>query len=187
MGRLTELDHRLFTYLNTYWHNELFDNILPIMRHANFWVPLYLFLLVFVIQNGKQNVFQWILVCAAMVTFSNYLSSDIIKENFFRIRPCNDPSLIPPARLLLSYRPQSSSFISSHAANHWTMAIFFYMTLKKFIGRKAFLFFAWAILICYAQVYVGVHYPFDVLAGAIVGIVFGYLCGYLANRYFPLA
>ncbi|MEO7443898.1 MAG: phosphatase PAP2 family protein [Ferruginibacter sp.] len=187
MQKLKALDRVMFSYLNGSWHNPVFDYALPIMRHAYFWAPLYLFILVLVLQNSRKNVLLWLLFTALVVTLSDYISSDLIKENFFRLRPCNDLTLVPPARLLLSYRPQSSSFISSHAANHFCIAMFFFLTLKNLMGKYGLWLFAWAAFICYAQVYVGVHYPLDVIAGAIVGIVFGYLCGTLANRYFPLA
>lgn len=129
----------------------------------------------------------WACFAAVTVIVSNYISSDIIKENFFRLRPCNNNNLVPPARLLLGYKPLNSSFVSSHASNHFAMAVFFYKTLKGHIGKWAWLFFAWAIIIVYAQVYVGVHYPLDVICGAIVGIVFGYLSAYSFNQKYSLA
>jgi undecaprenyl-diphosphatase len=77
-------------------------------------------------------------------------------------------------RFLLSYKPQSSSFTSSHATNHFALAAFFYFTLKKYFNKWGLLFFCWAFMICYAQVYVGVHYPFDVICGGIIGFSIGY-------------
>lgn len=86
----------------------------------------------------------------------------------------------------MKYRPQSSSFTSSHAANHFAMAVFFYCTLSKHIGKWALLFFVWAAVIAYAQVYVGVHYPIDVACGGLIGIVFGYLSARLFNKFYGL-
>jgi undecaprenyl-diphosphatase len=86
----------------------------------------------------------------------------------------------------VGYRPQSSSFTSSHAANHFGMAIFLYLTLKNDFGKWPLLFFLWAFSISFAQVYVGVHYPLDVTCGALIGILIGYLCGKSFNRNYGL-
>ncbi|MEQ1554224.1 MAG: phosphatase PAP2 family protein, partial [Ferruginibacter sp.] len=106
-------------------------------------------------------------------------------ENIFRLRPCNDHTLRDTFTLLIGYRPQSSSFTSSHATNHFAMAAFFFYTLKQYFGKFSVLFFIWAALICFAQVYVGVHFPLDVICGGIIGFIFGYLCATSFNkRYF---
>jgi undecaprenyl-diphosphatase len=115
------------------------------------------------------------------------ISSDLIKENFFRIRPSNDPELISSARVLLSYRPQSSSFTSSHAFNHFALAAYFYFTLHKDLGKWTGLFFFWAFIIIYAQVYVGVHFPLDVITGGLIGFLFGYLSSRSFNKTYGLA
>ena len=187
MQQLLQFDKHFFYLINTKWQNSLFDIIMPLLRHANFWVPLYLFLFVFALANFRKNVFWWACFAGATVILTDFVSSDIIKENIFRLRPCNDNSLIPAARLLLSYKPQSSSFTSSHACNHFALAVFFYQTLKNHIGKWAYIFFLWAIIIIYAQVYVGVHFPLDVISGALVGIVFGYLSTYIFNKKYLLA
>ena len=89
-------------------------------------------------------------------------------------------------RVLVNYRPQSFSFTSSHAFTHFAMATFFYLTLKKYLGNWMLLAFAWAAIIAYAQVYVGVHFPADVVGGAVFGILVGYLLGKLFNKQFGL-
>jgi undecaprenyl-diphosphatase len=87
----------------------------------------------------------------------------------------------------VGYRPQSSSFTSSHAANHFGMAMFIYTTFKTRFPKWPALFFVWAFLISFAQVYVGVHYPLDITAGALIGILIGYLSGRSFNRTYGLA
>ena len=182
MDKLLQLDKQFFQAINGRWHNGLFDAVMPFIRNSNFWIPLYLFLLLFAIFNFKKNLWWWIFFAAGTVIISNFISSDIIKENILRLRPCNDPQLAGTVRVLVTYRPQSSSFTSSHATNHFAMATFFYFTLKKFMGKWVLLFFAWASLICYAQVYVGVHFPLDVISGGLIGFVFGYLSARSFNR-----
>lgn len=186
MDKLLQLDKQLFRLINGEWHNSLFNTIMPFLRNANFWLPLYLFLLLFALFNFKKNTWWWVFFAAGTVILSNFLSSDIIKENIFRIRPCNDPELADSVRVLVNYRPKSSSFTSSHAMNHFAMAAFFYFTLKKIIAQWGLLFFFWAFLICYSQVYVGVHFPLDVSAGGLIGFVFGYLSARSFNKNYEL-
>lgn len=129
----------------------------------------------------------WAIIAGCTATLSNFISSDIIKENIWRVRPCNDPLLADNIRLLLSYKPQSSSFTSSHAVNHFALAAYFYYTLKDHIGRWSLIFFVWAFAIIYAQVYVGVHFPLDVLCGGLIGFILGYLPARNFNRNYGLA
>ncbi|HXB43087.1 MAG TPA: phosphatase PAP2 family protein, partial [Puia sp.] len=101
------------------------------------------------------------------------ISSSLIKGLIFRFRPCQDPVVSQYARVLVSYCPQSSSFTSSHACNHFSAAMFIFLTLKH-TSNWWRLIFLWAFAISYSQVYVGVHYPLDVLGGIIVGCIVGY-------------
>jgi len=186
MNKLLQLDKELFKTINSSWHNEVFDTWMPFVRNSNIWLPLYLFLLVFALCNFKKNTWGWIFFAAGTVIISNFISSDLIKQNIFRLRPCNDPGLADSIKVLVTYRPQSSSFTSSHATNHFAMAAFFYFTLNKFIGKWALLFFLWAFSICYAQVYIGVHFPLDVISGGLIGFVFGYLAARSFNKNYDL-
>jgi undecaprenyl-diphosphatase len=187
MDDLLRFDQQFFYLINGKWHNAFLDSVLPVIRTSQLWVPLYLFLLVFMLVNFGTRAIWWIVFVALTAVLSDFISSDIIKANFFRLRPCNDPDLIPQARTLLGYRPKSSSFTSSHATNHFTLATFFYFTLKQYIGAWGWLFFVWASIIIYSQVYVGVHYPLDVLAGAAVGMALGYLSARSYNKQYKLA
>ena len=186
MEKILAFDRQLFTKLNNEWHSPFFDAFFPILRTSQTSYVLYIFLAVFVLVNGRKNQVWWLLFFAATATLTNFISSDLIKENIIRLRPCNDDSLVPPARFLLSYRPQSSSFTSSHAVNHFGLAAFFYYTLRLYFRKWALLFFLWAATICYAQVYVGVHYPLDVVAGAGIGYLFGYLSARSFNKHYGL-
>lgn len=187
MQQLLQTDKYLFRLINSEWHNSFLDTTLPLIRNQYLWFPFYLFMALFVLINFKKNAWLWIIFVAAVAILTDFISSDLIKENIFRLRPCNDPAMADGLRFLVSYRPQSSSFTSSHAANHFGMASFFYFTLRRYIGSWVWAFFAWAFIICYAQVYVGVHYPLDVIAGALVGFLFGYLPARAFNKNYSLA
>ncbi|MBS1497363.1 MAG: phosphatase PAP2 family protein [Bacteroidetes bacterium] len=186
MHKLIEADRALFYVLNGKWHNSFFDWLMPFVRNSMTWIPLYLFLLLFVAVNYKKDRWWWLAIAAATAIISDAISSDIIKENIWRTRPCSDPTLGDTVRFLLNYRPQSSSFTSSHAFNHFSMASYFYYTLKGKMGKWALLFFAWAGIISYAQVYVGVHFPIDVICGGLIGFVLGYLSAKSFNKNYEL-
>ena len=173
MNALLNLDRSLFRLLNGRWHNPLFDAVLPVARTSITWLPLYLFLLLFILYNFRRR--GWIVlysVCTAALT--DTFSSTIIKNLVYRQRPCSDPDLAGQVRFIVNYCPISSSFTSSHAANHFGLATFLYFVLRPVIGGWAAAGFVWAGLIAYAQIYVGVHYPLDVSGGALVGIATGW-------------
>lgn len=187
MDYLIQLDKYLFRQINNHWHTGIADSLMPFIRQAHTWYPFYIFLCVFVFSNFRKNTWWWLVFAAGTAVLTNFISSDIIKENIFRLRPCNDPLMEDGLRVLVNYRPQSSSFTSSHATNHFGLAMFLHMTLKKFIGRWTYGFFAWATIIIYAQVYVGVHYPADVAGGAVIGMLFGYLTARSYNNQYGLS
>jgi membrane-associated phospholipid phosphatase len=186
MQSLLAKDLALFRLINNQWHNDFFDAVLPWIRVAEFWYPVYFFLILFVLINFKQTGWRWILLAALTAILTNFISSDLIKENVHRLRPCNNPALADWARVLVLYRPQSSSFTSSHAANHFGLATFLFITLRNVMGKWALLFFVWAASICYAQLYVGVHYPLDILGGTLVGLLVGVITGTLFEKRFGL-
>jgi membrane-associated phospholipid phosphatase len=186
MQSIIQFDSSFFRLINGQWHNAFFDWLMPWLRNSSVWVPLYLFILLFAAINYKKNAGWFILFAVLTAIMSDFISSTLIKSNFFRLRPCNDSSLADSIRVLVGYRPQSSSFTSSHAVNHFALATYLYITLKKQLGKKMLWWFAWAFSIAYAQVYVGVHYPLDVICGAIIGILIGYLPGQLVNKRYIL-
>lgn len=183
MEQLLALDRSFFRLIHSGCKNDFFDSFFPVFRNSVTWVPLYLFLLVFALANYKKNAGWWILIAIATASASDFISSDLIKGNIFRLRPCHDPSL---ATLLVSYCPQSSSFTSSHAMNHFSLASFLFFTLRDVPAVWRRLFFIWAALICFGQVYVGVHFPLDVIAGGILGYFFGYIVAKLFNSHYGL-
>lgn len=168
------IDKRLFILINGVLTNSFFDSIFPVWREAQTWYPLYLFLLVFTIINfGKKA--GWLLFFFVLtIAICDQLSSGIIKDWVARPRPCSTPDLAGHVRLLLNRCPGSGSFTSSHATNHFGMAVFIIHTFKNFLQKEKYALYLWAASICYAQVYVGVHYPLDVIGGALLGSLIGY-------------
>jgi membrane-associated phospholipid phosphatase len=178
--KIDKIDHALFSKINGEWHNSFFDAVFPFTRESIFWAPLYFFLALFVIINFKKYGWWWALFLILNVAVSDFVNSSLI---FFRVRPCHDPLLADSIRFLVKYCPGSSGFTSSHAANHFAAAMFIFATLKHKVNRKWLaLIFLWALIPCYAQLYVGVHFPTDILGGIFAGLILGYLMAYIFNR-----
>jgi undecaprenyl-diphosphatase len=167
-------DRWLIKHINQDWGNPVFDAVLPFVRETGVWLPLYLFLSLFVTMNFGSKGLWWILAFILTAAVADIMSSQIIKQTVMRTRPCQDPIVGPQLRFFINYCPGSSSFTSSHATSHFAQAAFFYFTLRN-VWRQAWVFFIWAFIISYTQVYVGVHYPFDVLCGGILGCGIGFI------------
>ncbi len=178
---LNTIDHQLFLLINRGLVNNFFDFLLPLMRSRFFWAPLYLFLIVYILKTN--NTRRGLLTIGfLLITFAltDFVSAGIFKETFQRLRPCNEPEFMAYVRNIVGCG-SGYSFVSSHATNHFGLAIFLglYFNDKKWIGRA---FIIWAAVISFSQVYVGVHFPFDVLAGMFLGIGLAYLSYYIYHR-----
>jgi len=174
MEWLLELDKYLFVLINQSWETDWQNFLLPWWRNKLFWVPMYVFLLFFLFQNfGKQ---AWYLVIGLILTviIADTLSSQVMKKTIRRPRPCHQVEEGPPVHLLI---PCGSgySFTSSHATNHFAVSGFLFFALGRRLRHRPWWLILWAASIAYAQVYVGVHYPLDVIAGGLLGWLIGSL------------
>jgi membrane-associated phospholipid phosphatase len=177
------IDRKLFFIVNKQWSNPFFDGLLPYLRESGIWVPLYLFFIVFALVNFGKKGWWWILGAICTAALSDMVSSSLIKGNIMRLRPCQNLEIAHQLRFLVNYCPRSSSFTSSHATNHFAFAMFVVATMKQFTSPWLNLLFVWAASICYAQVYVGVHYPLDVTSGAILGCLLGAMTAKIYNKF----
>ena len=184
---LEQFDRWLFQKINGQWTNPFFDFISLFLRQSNLWMPLYLFLFVFVAINFKRNWLWWIIFFVCTVALTDMTGTQVFKHVFKRLRPCNDPAFASYVRLLLKDCAGGYSFVSNHAANHFGMATFFYFTLRHGLPKWSWIAWAWAFAISYAQIYVGIHYPLDVVCGALIGVLFGLSMAMFFNRKFGFA
>lgn len=173
-GSLKEADTALFYLVNNKLSFSKIDDLMLLLRQAYTWIPLYLFFFLFFYWNCKKYFLA--IVALSLVTFalSDFTSASIIKPFIGRLRPCHDPAL----QLTINNIAGCGGVYgmpSTHAANHFGIATFWYMAIKYTLNQKWLWLFAWAFIICYAQVYVGVHFPGDVIVGGLLGAAIGYL------------
>ena len=186
-----QADQNLFVLINSKLTNPILDKVYPWWREGNTWVPLYVFLLAFMFFNFGKKTWPWLAFALLNILISDQVSSSLIKPYFMRLRPCSDPEMQFQVRLLLDHCSGGYSFTSSHATNHFGFAVFITQTVKPYLSNYKWLFFLWAASISYGQIYVGVHYPLDILFGALLGCGLGFMVSSVYNRriavYFPLA
>lgn len=182
MDQLLQLDLRVFELINQQGHFPFFDWLMPYWREKSFWIPLYLVLTGFVIYRFRRSAVLFLLMAIATIGVADTVSSRIVKPTVQRLRPCNDPQVKENVALLIPCGP-GYSFTSSHATNHFALATFLALTLGMRYRRMIVPLYLWAFSIAYGQVYVGVHYPLDILAGGLLGIV----CGWIVYRLYLFA
>lgn len=187
MEIVQRLDELLLRQINVEWHNQFFTWLMPFLRSTEIWVPMYVFMILLVVFNISKNGVWWMLFAIATVAVTDIFTAQVLKENIHRLRPCNDAQVQQWLQLVPGLRtPRSFSFASSHAANHFGIATYFAISMRALLGNWRWLLLVWAGAICYAQLYIGVHYPSDILAGAIIGFATGSLLGRTQTKYYPL-
>jgi undecaprenyl-diphosphatase len=173
METLLHWDNLLFHWINYNWGNPVFDVIFPAIRNKFFWFPLYVLVISWIIFNHKARYALLILSFLGLSIFaSDTISSRLIKSQVQRPRPCHVLYMNPQVVERVSCG-SGFSFPSSHAANHFCMAAFIVSVFGKEMRRWKNWWWVWASLISIAQVYVGIHYPLDIVGGALLGLIVG--------------
>jgi len=177
---LIELDKVLFVFFNSLGH-ESFDFIWLLITNKKFSIPLYIFLLIYLYKKFSTNDFlKYLLIVAFLILFTDQISG-FFKDYFQRLRPCHDPEINSYIRIVKKGCGGLYGFFSSHAANTFALATFYYLLLGKYSHFFKFLF-VWALFVSYSRIYVGVHFPIDVLFGICFGILSGYIFSLIASK-----
>jgi len=181
---IQQFDVELFLKIHRGLSNVFFDWLMPLLRNRFFWSPLYLFIIIFCIKQYKKTGYYIIGMLLFTFAMGDLIASRVIKPFVDRVRPCNDISLANDIIHRVACG-SGKSFPSAHATNHFAIAFFlifiFYSRWKPILPIGIF----WAAIISFAQVYVGVHYPVDVAAGALLGISIGFICSLIFKKLQP--
>ncbi len=171
---LTRADRELFYIINQQWNYVPLTNIMLLLRQPFTWIPAYLFFLLFFFTNCRRYIVPIVLLSMLTFALTDFTSATILKPIIGRLRPCHDPSI-----QFIINNPAGCgglfSMPSSHASNHFGLSTLWFLIIRHTLNRNWYWLFLWALIIGYSQVYVGVHFPGDILAGAFLGISVGSL------------
>ncbi|QNF35185.1 phosphatase PAP2 family protein [Adhaeribacter swui] len=175
LDKLKQLDHEWFLAINGY-HSSFWDPIMIAISDRWFWIPFYALLVAFLIFRFRRQSILMFLAVALSLIAADGISSRFIKPYFARLRPCHDASLSETINIVAGCGGKFG-FLSSHAANTFAIAMLFALMLPERYRYFKIFAFVWAIVISYSRVYLGVHFPGDVLGGAVLGILLGFIFG----------
>ena len=173
-----EFDTRIFLFLNGL-HLDWLDPVMTFISGEWTWIPFYAILLFLVIRKYKWQSVWIVLGITALILCSDQLSAHFFKPVFQRPRPCHDELIKDLVYLPNGHCGGAYGFISSHACNVFALATFLTHVLKPYFPKLGWIMFIWAVLVAYSRIYMGVHYPGDVIAGALIGMLLGFLVGKL--------
>ncbi|MEO6190259.1 MAG: phosphatase PAP2 family protein [Saprospiraceae bacterium] len=181
INQLLWLDHSVFEWIQIHLHNDLINNFIIGFRDKMFWVPLYITLIGWIFLFHKKTVWIIVLCTIVLIALTDQLNSNILKKAIKRDRPCRELYFKDHFSPLIDCSG-GYSFPSTHAANHMALGLFFFFILRDSLPKARYFMLFWPILIGFAQVFVGVHFPIDVIAGWLVGLITGSLVYFLFKK-----
>jgi len=169
---LIHADINLFLTLNGF-HNTFFDTIMYWVSNRWIWIPLYVWIFFRLTRLYEKKVIRIILFIILFITASDQISSRVIKNFVERPRPCHEAALEGRVHIVNNYCGGEFGFVSSHAANCFALLSFLFLLTRKKEKLMIKILLAWAIIVSYSRIYLGVHYPGDIICGALSGIFIG--------------
>ena len=163
---LNSIDTQMFLLINGA-HSGFWDTVMWRISGKIEWIPLYLFIIWMLIRKFQWKTLWILLAVALLITLSDQASVHLFKNVFERLRPCHQPDLVGQVHVVRDHCGGMYGFVSSHAANTFALAVLTGLLLRNTYYWTGILF--WALLVGYSRVYLGVHYPGDILFGAILG------------------
>lgn len=173
-SKIQDMDMQVLSLFNGS-DNIMLDQMVQILTSGLTWIPLYV-MLFFVVMRNNETMGQIALVVGSAifcVLFADGLVDGIIKQLAERWRPSNDPTFKYMVQVVDDIRPKGYSFCSAHAANTMSLAVFFSLLIRS--KMLTITLAIWSLINCWTRLYLGVHYPSDILCGMIIGIIVGIL------------
>lgn len=173
-SKIQDMDMQVLSLFNGS-DNIMLDQMVQILTSGLTWIPLYV-MLFFVVMRNNETMGQIALVVGSAifcVLFADGLVDGIIKQLAERWRPSNDPTFKYMVQVVDDIRPKGYSFCSAHAANTMSLAVFFSLLIRSKMLTVTLVI--WSLINCWTRLYLGVHYPSDILCGMIIGIIVGIL------------
>ena len=182
---LSQLDTQIFLTFNGL-HSDFFDSFMKLFTGRFIWIPLYVALAAVILHVCRwQKALVYLLAIGAAIALTDQTCATLIRPAVERLRPSNPENpLSQLAYIVGGYRGGSYGFPSCHSANSFALAAFISLLFPR--RRMVLFILAWAILNSYTRLYLGVHYPGDLLVGAVIGSSFGALCYLAAARIAPI-
>jgi undecaprenyl-diphosphatase len=174
--QILKYDTELFLYLNNLGTTP-WDSFWLIVTEKLTFIPLYALLLFLLYRKyGVKPLIAFVVIVTLMITFTDQITN-VFKRGFMRPRPCGEADLIDQMRFI-AVRCGKYGFFSGHSSNSMAAAVFAGLMLKRYYKNLIFLLLLWSVMVAYSRIYVGVHYPLDILCG----LTFGALSGYMFYR-----
>ncbi|WP_439183293.1 phosphatase PAP2 family protein [Carboxylicivirga taeanensis] len=179
---LINLDKELLLFLNSF-HNGYWDNFFWMFTSKEVWIPLYLTMAYVIFKNHGARGLVTVLAIGLLIVLCDQISTNIFKHGFERFRPSHDSDLKYLVHLINGKRGGSYGFVSSHATNSFGLAMFTSLLFRN--KTFSFFIFLWASVNAYSRIYMGVHFPGDILGGFLLGILLGRLVYEFYLRVIP--
>ena len=173
MEQIFEWDKELYLFLNNLG-SPFWDRFWLLITYKWTWIPLYIFLLFLIFRKfGAKGTLITAIVIALLITASDQLAN-VFKHAFERPRPCRQEGVMEYARYIAE-RCGRFGYFSAHASSSTGLAVFVGLLLKREYPKLPYLMIIWAAAVAYSRIYVGVHYPLDVVTGMLIGSLLAYL------------
>lgn len=170
MEDLLELDRKIFLELNSSFRDPWLDQLMMFLTTTTAWIPLYLFLIYLLIRHYRKQTWLILLAIGLTILLADQVTSSVMKPFFERLRPSHEPTIAERVYIVNQYRGGKFGFASSHAANTFGIATLMWLALKVYRPWIAILFL-WPLLVGYTRIYLGVHYPGDIVVGFFIGFL----------------